>query len=112
LGEGAEVRIKEDEIYKGERRFCFMARRGFSNKNVENVKKGPGVYKLFNNYGSLTYVGKAKNLKERLQQHLNEDDIPNIPQFEVKHTETTREVERMEKNIIQRSKPFHNIKGE
>lgn len=89
-----------------------MSRKGFSAKNVESVKKDPGVYKLFNNQGSLTYVGKAKNLKERLQQHLNEDDIPNIRQFDVKHTETTREAERLEKNIIQRSKPVYNIKEE
>ena len=89
-----------------------MRKKGFSVKNVEGVKKGPGVYKLFNNQGSLTYVGKARNLKERLQQHLNEDDIPNIRQFDVKHTETTGEAERLEKNIIQRSKPVHNIKEE
>ena len=89
-----------------------MSRKGFSAKNVESVKKGPGVYKPFNNQGSLTYVAKAKNFKERLQQHLNEDDIPNIRQFDVKHTETTREAERLEKNIIQRSKPVHNIKEE
>jgi len=89
-----------------------MPRRGFSVKNVEGIKKGPGVYKLFNNYGSLTYVGRARNVKERLQQHLNEGDIPNIRRFEVKHTETTREAERVEKNIIQRFKPVHNIKEE
>lgn len=89
-----------------------MRKRGFSRKNIENVMEGPGVYKLFNNHGSLTYVGKAKNLKERLQQHLNEGDIPNIRQFDVKHTRTTREAERMEKNILKSFEPFHNIKEE
>jgi excinuclease UvrABC nuclease subunit len=85
-----------------------MSKKGFSTKNIGNVKEGPGVYKLFNPQDSLTYVGKAKNLQERLQQHLNEGDIPNVRKFEVKHTETTREAEKMEKNIIQRSKPIHN----
>jgi excinuclease UvrABC nuclease subunit len=85
-----------------------MAKKGFSSKNIEKVKDGPGVYKFFNPQDSLTYVGKAKDLQERLQQHLNEGDIPNVRKFEVKHTETTREAERMEKNIIQRSKPIHN----
>lgn len=89
-----------------------MGRRGFSQKNIESVQKGPGVYKFYNTRDSLTYVGKAKNLKERLQQHLNEEDVPNIRQFEVKHTKTTSEAERKEKNIIQRFKPFHNIKEE
>ncbi|MEW6374454.1 MAG: GIY-YIG nuclease family protein [Thermodesulfobacteriota bacterium] len=86
-----------------------MADKNFSEKNVGNVKEGLGVYKLYNSRGSLTYVGKAKNIKERLQQHLNEGDIPNIRRFEVKHTATTREAEKIEKNIIRRFKPLHNI---
>lgn len=85
-----------------------MPKKGFSEKNIENVKEGPGVYKFFNPRDSLTYVGKTNNLQERLLQHLNEGDIPNVRKFEVKHTESTREAERMEKNIIQRSKPIHN----
>jgi excinuclease ABC subunit C len=89
-----------------------MANKNFSEKSIGNVKEGPGVYKLYNSRDSLTYVGKAKNIKERLQQHLNEGNIPNIRRFEVKHTATTREAERMEKNIIQRFKPLHNIKEE
>lgn len=88
-----------------------MANRNFSEKNVGNVKEGPGVYKLYNSQGSLTYVGKAKNIKERLQQHLNEGNIPNIRRFDIKHTATTREAERIEKNIIRRFKPLHNMEG-
>ncbi len=87
-----------------------MPKKGFSAKNIENVKEGPGVYKFFNPRDSLTYVGNTNNLRERLQQHLNEGDIPNVRKFEVKHTESTREAEKIEKNIIQRSKPVHNIK--
>jgi excinuclease UvrABC nuclease subunit len=86
----------------------MMPKKGFSAKNIENVKEGPGVYKLFNPQDSLTYAGKANNLQRRLMQHLNEGDIPNVSKFEVKHTESTKEAERIEKNIIQRSKPIHN----
>lgn len=89
-----------------------MANKNFSEKNIGNVGGGPGIYKLFNSQGSLTYVGKAKNIKERLQQHLNKRDIPNIRRFEVKHTNTSREAERIGKNIIRRFKPLHNIKEE
>ncbi len=85
-----------------------MSKKGFSARNIEKVKEGPGVYKFFNPQDSLTYAGKANNLQKRLMQHLNEGDIPNVRKFEVKHTETTREAERIEKNIIQRSKPIHN----
>ena len=85
-----------------------MSKKGFSAKNIENVKEGPGVYKFFNPNESLTYVGMSGNLRERLLQHLNEDDIPNVKKFEVKLTESSREAARMEKNIIQRAKPIHN----
>jgi excinuclease UvrABC nuclease subunit len=86
----------------------MMPKKGFSAKNIERVKEGPGVYKFFNPFDSLTYVGKANNLQKRLLQHLNEGDIPNVRKFEVKHTESTNEAESIEKNIIQRSKPIHN----
>ncbi len=89
-----------------------MPNKNFSEKNVGNVKEGPGVYKLFNSQDSLTYVGKAKNIKERLQQHFTKRDITNIRRFEAKPTNTMREAERIEKNIIQRFKPLHNIKEE
>jgi excinuclease ABC subunit C len=88
-----------------------MANKNFSEKNVGNVKEGPGVYKLYNSQDSLTYVGKAKNIKERLQHHFNKRDITNIRRFETKPTNTMREAERMEKNIIQRFKPLHNMEG-
>ena len=86
-----------------------MSKKGFSAKNIENIKEGPGVYKFFNPRDSLTYAGRTNNLRQRLLQHLNEGDIPNVRKFEVKHTESTREAVRIEKNIIQRSKPVHNI---
>lgn len=86
----------------------MMPKRGFSAKNIEKVKEGPGVYKFFNPLDSLTYVGKTNNLRQRLLRHLNEEDVPNVRKFEVKHTESTKEAERIEKNIIQRSKPIHN----
>jgi excinuclease ABC subunit C len=86
----------------------MMPKKGFSAKNIENVRKGPGVYRLFNSEGVLTYVGKAKNLQERLEQHLNQEYIPNVRQFNITPTDTTREAEKMEKNIIERFKPIHN----
>jgi excinuclease ABC subunit C len=89
-----------------------MPKKGFSKKNIVNVKEGPGIYKLFNPVGTLTYVGKARDLPSRLLQHKNDGDVPNVSKFEVKHTGTTKEAERIEKNIIQRFKPVHNIKKE
>ncbi len=86
-----------------------MANKNFSEKNVGDVKKGPGVYKLFNSRGSLTYVGKAKNIKERLQRHFKKQDITNIRRFEVKNTKTMKEAEKLGKNMVQKFKPHHNM---
>ena len=86
-----------------------MANKNFSEKNVESVKEGPGVYKLYNSQGSLTYVGIAKNVKEVLRKHFNKRDISNIRRFEVKNTKTITEAERIGKNIIRRFKPHHNL---
>ncbi len=86
-----------------------MANKNFSERNIGSLGKGPGVYKLFNSRGSLTYIGKAKNLKERLQKHFKKQDITNIRRFEVRPTNNMREAEKAEKNMIQRFKPYHNI---
>jgi len=86
-----------------------MANKNFSEKNVGSVKEGPGIYKLYNSQGSLTYVDITKNVKELLQKHFHKRDISNIRRFEVKSTKTVREAERIGKNIIRRFKPHHNI---
>ena len=42
---------------------------------IENSPNAPGVYKMYDADGTLLYVGKAKNLSNRLKQYL---DIPKL----------------------------------
>jgi len=36
---------------------------------LQNVGQGPGIYQMFDSEGALLYVGKAKNLKNRLSSY-------------------------------------------
>ena len=42
---------------------------------IENAPRSPGVYKMYDADGTLLYVGKAKNLYNRLKQYI---DIPKL----------------------------------
>ncbi len=47
----------------------------------KNVPEKAGVYEL-RSFGELKYIGKAKNLRRRLREHLN-DTNPNKYRFEI-----------------------------
>ena len=38
---------------------------------IENAPHAPGVYKMYDTENNLLYVGKAKNLSNRLRQYLD-----------------------------------------
>ena len=38
---------------------------------IENAPAAPGVYKMYDTDGNLLYVGKAKNLLNRLRQYMD-----------------------------------------
>jgi len=42
------------------------------------LRKNPkmGVYVITNNFDARVYIGRAKNLKQRMRMHFNEDNIP------------------------------------
>lgn len=44
--------------------------------NISIMPESPGIYRIFTLQKKCVYIGKAKNLKNRLFQHLN-DDEPN-----------------------------------
>ena len=39
-------------------------------QRVDKAPPKPGAYELGNNRGSIQYIGKAANLRQRLQEHL------------------------------------------
>jgi len=45
------------------------------NEKIKKISQGPGVYLFKDKEGKVLYVGKAKNLKKRLQQYLLSDSL-------------------------------------
>ena len=41
-------------------------------KELALIPKSPGVYRMLNHKGNLLYVGKAKNLPNRLKSYISE----------------------------------------
>ena len=84
---------------------------------IENSPSAPGVYKMYDADGNLLYVGKAKNLSNRLKQYL---DISKLePHKQVMRTLVTRvdweivptesDALILEQHLIKTLKPKYNI---
>lgn len=77
----------------------------------------PGVYKMLDMYGNIIYVGKAKNLKNRVSSYfLNTVKLPkvqtmvdNVFDFEYIITLSELEALNLESNLIHKYQPFYNI---
>ena len=84
---------------------------------IENSPSAPGIYKMYGADGTLLYVGKAKNLSNRLKQYV---DISKLePHKQVMRTLVTRvewditptesDALILEQNLIKALKPKYNI---
>ena len=96
-------------------------------KRVTKAPTEPGVYRWLNAKGEVLYIGKAKNLKNRLKSYLpsrqagvqKEPDkilgpwklslIKHIADFDVTVTTTELEALILETNMIKESKPKYNV---
>lgn len=92
--------------------------------NLGNIKEiidqspsSSGIYKMLNEKEEIMYVGKAKNLQNRLKSYLNTNNLSNrirrmvsrISNIEVIITETEKEALLLEANLIKKLKPPFNI---
>jgi excinuclease ABC subunit C len=86
-------------------------------EKVKNLTSYPGVYLMKDSLGGVLYVGKAKNLKRRVQSYF-QSSKPHSPKVEklVKHlidfdyivTDTEFEAFMLECSLIQKLKPIYN----
>ena len=87
--------------------------RGF----VKTLPGKPGVYRMYNASGDVLYVGKARNLKNRVQNytrlggHTNRIAamIANTASMEFLTTATEAEALLLEANLIKKLKPHYNV---
>ena len=84
---------------------------------VKHLGSGPGVYRMLDKAGEVIYVGKARNLKNRVQNyarmggHTNRIAamIRSTVAMEFVNTATEAEALLLEANLIKRFKPRYNV---
>ncbi|MDO5088754.1 MAG: excinuclease ABC subunit UvrC [Leptotrichiaceae bacterium] len=84
----------------------------------KNIPENPGVYLMKNNKGKIIYVGKAKNLKNRVSSYFKNisshnvktaELVKNISDIEFFICKTEVEALILENNLIKKNRPKYNI---
>lgn len=87
-------------------------------EKLENIPTAPGVYKYFDQSGKIIYVGKAKNLRNRVKSYFQTNRprdaktqslVHHIDNVELIQTDTEMEALILENNLIKEFKPKYNI---
>jgi len=86
-------------------------------KELPLIPKSPGVYKMLNQKGDILYVGKAKNLPNRLKSYVSEKNhiirtermLSQTAKLEITITANESEALLLEANLIKKNKPKFNI---
>jgi len=84
---------------------------------LKNLSKSSGIYKMLDKNGNIIYIGKAKNLKNRVSQHFTPSNLNNktltlkkkIYDFSVIVTKTETQALLLENDLIKQYKPKYNI---
>ena len=86
-------------------------------KELPLIPKLPGVYRMLNDKGDILYVGKAKNLPNRLKSYVAEKNhiirtermLSQTKKLEITTTSNESEALLLEANLIKKHKPKFNI---
>ncbi len=81
------------------------------------IPKNPGVYKMLSSTGEILYIGKAKNIPNRLKSYVTDSNLPIRTErmlsltHNLETTTTSNESEALllEANLIKKYKPRYNI---
>lgn len=84
---------------------------------IKNLPKQPGVYRYYDKEGKLLYIGKAKNLKNRVSSYfINKDHtyriqlmVRKIHNIEYSIVPTERDALLLENALIKELQPRYNI---
>ena len=86
-------------------------------KELPLIPKLPGVYRMLNDKNEILYVGKAKNLPNRLKSYITEKNhiirtermLSQTKRLEITTTSNESEALLLEANLIKKHKPKFNI---
>ncbi len=87
-------------------------------EELKRLPQNPGVYIMHDSEDTVIYVGKAKNLKNRVRQYFRKSSnhtpkvlamVENIAYFEYIVTDSETEALALECNLIKKYKPKYNI---
>jgi excinuclease ABC subunit C len=90
----------------------------FQNKNLlERIPKEPGVYIIKSEMDEILYIGKAKNLRNRIKNYLNPSKLDIFKQSMIKEAKfveiivvkTELEALLLESNLIKEHRPPYNV---
>ena len=84
---------------------------------LKNLTKSPGVYKFLDKSGNVIYVGKAKNLRNRVRSYFNSKHsdektkslVSNIDDISIILVETESDALLLENNLIKKYQPKYNV---
>src|SRR5690606_18583780 len=84
---------------------------------ISTISKKPGVYQFFDKNGKIIYVGKAKNLKNRVSSYFNKIHengktavlVRQIADIKTIIVETEIEALLLENNLIKKYQPKYNV---
>ena len=87
-------------------------------KELPLIPKSPGVYRMLNHKDDILYVGKAKNLKNRVSSYFNNKQslnkktkylVQQIVRIEYTVVENETDALLLENNLIKKLQPRYNI---
>ena len=84
---------------------------------IRTLTKRPGIYKMLDDKGEIIYIGKAKNLKNRVSSYFNNQMasprqrtmVARVANIDVTVTHTEGEALLLESQLIKRYRPRYNI---
>ena len=91
--------------------FCIFS-------ELKKIPNKAGVYIMYNSNDEIIYVGKAVNLRKRVNQYFNNDKnksvkvkalVENISRFDYIIVDNEIEALILESNLIKKNKPKYNI---
>ena len=84
---------------------------------IKTLPESAGVYKFFNKKSTIIYIGKAKNLKRRVNSYFNKNHhnfktnllVKQIFSVDIIIVESEMDALLLENNLIKKFKPKYNV---